>query len=223
MDDVKYNNSSKKYGPTFPDILFLIFLALAMLGVAWVGSLAYHEGMKTETTKRNGEAWVKWFSNEAPLRGKAGYEPADCATGLVPVAPLVTPAPIILEQVSQADPELKIETPPPIPTSLHPVAPAPRTWGPCLKAITGPGGPLENKVNPFTKIPISLVAKCDMADRSLAGSMALEKTTPTPPGSAIPFISSPLTESDPIDQKMQIRVTMCDKGAYPIRIAELEF
>jgi len=51
----------------------------------------------------------------------------------------------------------------------------------------------------------------------------LEKIVATPPGSAIPFVNSPLTESDQIDQKMQIRVTVCDKGAYPIRISELEF
>ena len=29
--------------------------------------------------------------------------------------------------------------------------------------------------------------------------------------------------ADVIEQKLQLRVTVCDKGAYPIRIAELDF
>ena len=94
---------------------------------------------------------------------------------------------------------------------------------PCLKEITSPDGPLANTINPFTKKPLLIVTKCDMADRALAGSIALEKIMPTPPGSAIPFINTPLIDTDPIDQKMPIRITMCDKGAYPIRIAEVEF
>ena len=216
MDDVKYNNSLKKYGPTFTDIIFLIVVAFVMAGVAWVGSLAYHEGTKTEATKQNGEAWAKWFSNAGAARAKAGYAPVACATGLVPV---VIPAPIVIEMDSEVGTELinQHQAPPP------PSPPAPRTWGPCLKEITSPDGPLANTINPFTKKPLLIVTKCDMADRALAGSIALEKIMPTPPGSAIPFINTPMIDTDPIDQKMPIRITMCDKGAYPIRIAEVEF
>jgi hypothetical protein len=53
--------------------------------------------------------------------------------------------------------------------------------------------------------------------------MILEKLTPTPSGSALPFTTSELVESDRIDQKMQIRITVCDNGAFPIFIAEVEF
>jgi hypothetical protein len=220
MDEAENKNVLKKYGPTTYDMVFMGFLVLAMLGVAWVGHLAYQEGMKTEVTKRNGETWAKWFTQANLDRGKVGYEPNECATGLVSVSPNLTPVAVLVEPVSEVNFEAKYEYRTPVPSNLPP---APRTWGPCLKVLTVAGGPLSENLNPFSKKPLTLVAKCDMADRGLAGTMALEKTLPTPAGSAIPFTTSPLTESDPIDQKMQLRITMCDKGAYPIRIAELEF
>jgi len=212
-----------KYGPTPSDIFFLCFLFVAMLGVGWVGHLAYKEGMKMEVTKRNGEAWAKWFTQAGLDRGKEGYELSACATGFVPAGSLAKPsaiaAPAVVEAATEITPEPSslsaVVTPPPAPT--------PRTWGPCFKALSTQGGPLADKYNPFSQKPLVIVAKCDMSDRALAGAMALEKSLPTPPGSAIPFINSPLTDSDSIEQKMLIRVTMCDKGAYPVRIAEIEF
>ena len=212
-----------KFGPRPSDIAFLIFLFLAMIGIGWVGHLAYKEGLKMEVTKRNGEAWAKWFSDAGADRGKAGYELSACATGFLPLEAITQPtSPAPLTQTDVLD-ETKPETLAPVLKVAPPPALVPRTWGPCFKAISTQGGPLAEKYNPFSQKPIAIVAKCDMADRGLAGAMALEKTLPTPPGSAIPFISSPLTESDSIEQKLQIRITMCDKGAYPIRIAELEF
>jgi hypothetical protein len=212
-----------KFGPRPSDITFLIFLFVAMLGIGWVGHLAYKEGLKMEVTKRNGEAWAKWFSDAGVDRGKAGYELSACATGFLPLEAITQPtAPAPLTQTDVLD-EIKPETLAPVLKVAPPPTLVPRTWGPCFKAISTQGGPLAEKYNPFSQKPIAIVAKCDMADRGLAGAMTLEKTLPTPPGSAIPFISSPLTESDSIEQKLQIRITMCDKGAYPIRIAELEF
>lgn len=195
-----------------------------MLGVGWVGHLAYKEGMKMEVTKRNGEAWAKWFTQAGLDRGKEGYELSACATGFIPSAIPAkpsAPATLAVEAGAETTPEPSVPahsaavTPPPAPT--------PRTWGPCFKALSTQGGLLSDKFNPFSQKPLAIVAKCDMADRALAGAMALEKSLPTPPGSAIPFINSPLIDSDSIEQKMLIRVTMCDKGAYPVRIAEIEF
>jgi hypothetical protein len=212
-----------KYGPRPSDIAFLIFLLVAMVGIGWVGHLAYKEGLKMQMTKRNGETWAKWFIDAGADRGKAGYELSACATGFVPLA-ASTQATVTAPQ-AQADvvDDIKPEALAPLLQTVPPPALVPRTWGPCLQAISTQGGPLADTLNPFSQKPIAIVAKCDMANRALAGAMTLEKTLPTPPGSAIPFISSPLTESDSIEQKLQIRITMCDKGAYPIRIAELEF
>lgn len=212
-----------KFGPRPSDIAFLIFLFVAMLGIGWVGHLAYNEGLKVEVTKRNGEAWAKWFSDAGAERGKAGYELSECASGFVPLAASTQATSTAPQDQTDVVDEIKPEVLAPLPKTVPPPALVPRTWGPCLKAISTQGGPLADKYNPFSQKPIAIVAKCDMADRALAGTMALEKTLPTPPGSAVPFISSPLMESDSIEKKMQIRITMCDKGAYPIRISELEF
>lgn len=214
-----------KYGPTPSDIFFLCFLFVVMLGVGWVGHLAYKEGKKMEVTKRNGEAWVKWFTQAGHDRSKEGYELSACATGFVlsvlPAKPSALAAPALVETGAEITP--KPSLPPHSTAVTPPSAPTPRTWGPCFKALSTQGGLLADKYNPFSQKPLVIVAKCDMADRALAGEMALEKSLPTPPGSAIPFINSPFIESDSIEQKMQIRVTMCDKGAYPVRIAEIEF
>jgi hypothetical protein len=46
---------------------------------------------------------------------------------------------------------------------------------------------------------------------------------PTPPGSATPYVAKPLIASDPIDYKLQIRLSVCDKGGDAIEIGEFEF
>ncbi len=227
MDDLMTAPSAKDPIVTFPDIIFLAFLVFSMLSVAWVGRLAYQEGMNNEITKRNGELWTKWFTQAGLDRGNDSYEPAPCTAGTVQgvmaVAPEATPVGPDSASSSEGIHILKSDPPMPAPSGTPLVTPVRRTWGPCLKALTAQGGPLAATVNPFTRKPLALVVKCDMADRRLAGGLMLEKIQVTPPGSAIPTINSPLIESDPIDQKMQVRITVCDKGAYPIRIAELEF
>ena len=214
-----------KYGPTPSDIVFLVFLFLAMLGVGWVGHLAYKEGMKVEVTKRNGEAWAKWLAQAGLERGNEGYEFSACSTGFIPPAMPTQAATVGIEPAVEGLAEVKTDASSTgsikVPTPL--AAPMPRTWGPCFKVLSSQGGPMADTFNPFSNKPLVIVPKCDMADRSVAGAMSLEKTISTPPGSAIPFLSSSLIDSDSIERKMQIRITMCDKGAYPIRIAELEF
>jgi hypothetical protein len=185
MAQVDQLNVALSTKPTGADILFLVFLGLILSGVTWVGFLAYHEGTKTEKTKRNGEAWAKWFSDANARRFKSDYAHTRCAG---------------------------------VTASVHP-----NSWGHCLQAITASGAAMSGMVNPFNLKPMALVEKCDMSNRALAGAMAIEKISPTPPGSAIPFVNSPLSETDAIDSKLQLRITVCDKGAYPIRIAEIEF
>ena len=225
MDNVVATPLAKGNNLTKSDIAFLAFLAIAMVCVGWVGRLAYIEGMNNEITKRNGESWAKWFTQAATDRGNANFQPQECASTTEQVVKAVAS----MAAVASASPTSEIGAPlttGPAMTSPAPppvLNPTPRSWGACLKALTAPGGAFGNMVNPFTKGEITMIPKCDMQDRSLAGGVMLEKIVATPPGSAIPFVNSPLTESDQIDQKMQIRVTVCDKGAYPIRISELEF
>ena len=101
--------------------------------------------------------------------------------------------------------------------------PATQIWGNCFESITTPEGPLGKLTNPFSGGRLQRVVKCDSQDRALAGALVFEKYTPTPPGSAIPTLLTALADSDNIGEKIQIRLSVCDKGANVIRIGELEF
>ena len=169
--------------PKFWDWLFLMFLLCALLAVSWVGWLAYHEGHKTETIKRHGEAWGEFFASNAAKRGLDDYPIEACS--------------------AKADSK--------------------NTWGDCYQALVSPGGPMDDMINPFFNTPQKLAGACNPSDRSLVGALVLEKLTPTPPGSPVPFVAEALNEGDLITQKLQVRITVCDKGASPIRVGEFEF
>ena len=195
---------------TLADIGFLAFTAIILLAVVWLGHLAYMEGMKTEVTKANGEAWAKWFSEAGSKRFMPGFSPATCAG----VAQQATPAGANGKSVDNGNKAAA--------DASANLAPSP-TWGECLGALTHDGAQFAELRNPFAGKPLAIAAKCDSSDRTLAGALVLEKLTPTPPGSAVPNTASPLIGADVIEQKLQVRITVCDKGAYPIRIAELDF
>ena len=99
---------------------------------------------------------------------------------------------------------------------------APGTWGACLAHILA-NTDLKDQINPFFNVAPHFVAACVSTDRTLMGAILLEDLMPTPPGSATPFVASQLVESDPIDYKMQLRLSVCDKGGYAIKVAEFEF
>jgi hypothetical protein len=101
-------------------------------------------------------------------------------------------------------------------------ADTPGTWGACLAHILA-NTDLKDQVNSFFNKPPHFVAACDPKDRTLMGAILLEDLMPTPPGSATPFVASQLLETDPIDYKMQLRLSVCDKGGYAIKVAEFEF
>jgi hypothetical protein len=98
-----------------------------------------------------------------------------------------------------------------------------KLWGDCFKELTGKVAPLNNLTNPFLNVPVHFVAKCDPKDRSTVGGIFLEKLVATPVGSAIPVVASQLVDTDPIDTKLTIKLTVCDKGGYPVKVDEFEF
>jgi hypothetical protein len=98
----------------------------------------------------------------------------------------------------------------------------PGTWGACLAHIMETTE-LKDQINPFFNVAPHFVAACDPKDRTLMGAILLEDLMPTPPGSATPFVASQLIDADPIDYKMQLRLSVCDKGGYAIKVAEFEF
>ena len=197
---------------TLADIGFLAFTATILLVVVWLGHLAYMEGMKTEVTKANGEAWAKWFTDASSKRFMPGFSPVACAG----VARQATPAGTNGKSVDNGNGNKAAAD-----ASAN-LSPSP-SWGECLEALTQDGAQFAALRNPFAGKPLAIAAKCDSSDRTLAGALVLEKLTPTPPGSAVPNTASPLIGADVIEQKLQVRITVCDKGAYPIRIAELDF
>ena len=98
-----------------------------------------------------------------------------------------------------------------------------KLWGDCFKELTEKVAPLNNLTNPFTNVPVHFVAKCDPKDRSTIGAIFLEKLVATPLGSAVPVVASQLVDTDPIDTKLSIRLTVCDKGGYANKVDEFEF
>ena len=101
-------------------------------------------------------------------------------------------------------------------------ADTPGTWGVCLAHILA-NTELKDQINTFFNKAPHFVAACDPKDRTLMGAILLEDLMPTPPGSATPFVASQLLETDSIDYKMQLRLSVCDKGGAAIKVAEFEF
>ena len=98
-----------------------------------------------------------------------------------------------------------------------------RQWGACREALQQQAAPLGQTRNAFTGKTVRFVARCDPDDRSSVGEFVIEKLVPTPPGSALPVVVSPLADQDSIDSRQNVRVSVCDKGGYTIRVAETEF
>ena len=98
----------------------------------------------------------------------------------------------------------------------------PGTWGECAAYIKTQTS-LKGLVNTFFDKPPELIAACNKDDRSTIGSVVIENLVATPPGSAVPVIVKPLVDEDLITSKLQLRITVCDKGGYPIKVSEFEF
>lgn len=79
MDHAQDSVGSSDGKPLRSDWMFLVFLAACLTGAAYVGVLAYREGAKTEASKRAGEAWLQWLTENGPLRQQDGYLPDACA------------------------------------------------------------------------------------------------------------------------------------------------
>jgi hypothetical protein len=195
--------------------LFLLLMLLVMVAVTWIGILAYEEGSKTEGTKRNGEAWATWMTEASAKRLDPDYGIAACAGGNPHAAPT---APVEAAAVvgQNDDKAVELEKAAPAPTTAEA-----NTWGACVEYLQTESA-LKDLRNPFTGEVPKFEAACN-SDYKLAGSIVLEKLVPTPAGSSSPFVVSQLVASDPIGAKIQIRLTVCDKGGYGLKVSEFEF
>ena len=181
--------------PNSTDMVFLIFMAFMVVAVIWLGEFNFKQGQHIEDAKHNGEAWVAWLTEAGTKRMEAGYEPKACAGGVKPEKPA---------EGAAANAKLA------------------GTWGACLEYLQS-ASELKGLVNSFFKQPLHVVEKCDKSDLSTRGAISFNNLVATPAGSAVPMVVNPLKEEDAIDGKLQIRVTVCDKGGYPIKVGELEF
>lgn len=172
---------------------FLLFMAFIVVAVTWLGIMNFTEAKKTEVAKSNGEAWVEWLTEQGTKRFEADYKIEACKGGVNPS-----------DDAAKSD------------------APVLGTWGACLDYIMK-NTDLKNQSNAFFNKPPQLIEKCIPTDLTTAGAIVIEDLKPTPPGSAIPFVGSQLIDTDSIDYKMQLRVSVCDKGGYAIKVAEFEF
>jgi hypothetical protein len=194
---------SVKTTPTLADWVFILIVLAILSLVANLGHSAYLEAMHTENSKKNGEDIAKWLTETGANRFKKTFDMPACTGGKAPVKPPEVDAD------GDGEPDVNPE-------------PVPGTWGACFQHMMT-NTDLKQLVNPFFDETPKFIAACNPDDESLMGSVVLEKMVATPPGSAVPVINSQLVESDPIDQKMQLRVSICDKGSYAIKIAEFEF
>ena len=95
------------------------------------------------------------------------------------------------------------------------------TWGACLEYLQAHD--LKDMKNPFKGKAPEFIDQCNPADKSLTGEIVLLKMVPTPPGSAVPMVNSKLMPEDSIDQKLQLSISICDKGSYLVKVADTEF
>ena len=204
---------------TGADKAFLVFIAFVLVAVTWLGIMAHKEALKTEGTKRNGEQWAAWLTQESAKRFAPDYALGACAGGLKAAAP-AAPAP--MASAAEADADAPAADPAAAAPASAAAAPTPNTWGACLEYLTTQTE-FKDMVNPFTGKPPVFITACNPADHSLVGSIVIDKITPNPPGSAVASVTSQLLATDPIADKMQLKIAVCDKGSYAIKIAEFEF
>ena len=197
---------------TAGDYGFIAFIIFVLIAVAMLGVIDHREAMKTEGTKRNGEQWAAWFTKASETRFAPDYAIAACAGGAKPAAAPAAPAGS--EEAKSA------EAPAAEPTTTP--APAAGTWGACVAHLMSATA-FKDMINPFTGKTPNFIPACNPADHSLVGSIVLEKITPNPPGSAVATVTSQLVDTDSITEKLTLKVSVCDKGSYAVKVAELEF
>ena len=221
-----------KTTPTLVDWIFILVVLSVLASVALLGHDAYLEAMKTEVTKKNGEELAAWLTKASAQRFKHQTTLTECMGGKPPVAELIEPATDITSmQSAESTVTVSEETVPVVNKEIVDVTDdslatvnevKPGTWGACFEYLMNKSE-LKDMLNPFTNEAPLFVAACIPSDPNLPGAILIEKLTPTPPGSAVPVINSQLVNTDPIDQKLQLRISVCDKGSYAIKIAEFEF
>ena len=93
-----------------------------------------------------------------------------------------------------------------------------KTWDGCKAALLGDKGPLNGAKNPFDALLPVVGAKCDREDLNTRGLVVVEKGTPAPPA----MNYGPIESGDTLAKDLPLRIMVCEKGAYALKVAEVK-
>ena len=97
-----------------------------------------------------------------------------------------------------------------------------KTWEGCQAALLGEQGPFKGVKNPFDPNQSVIGQKCDRADLTTRGVVVIEKGTPAPPGAPPAISFGPMESGEKLSKDLPLRIIVCDKGAYALKVAEVK-
>lgn len=200
------------------EVLFLLSLPLALVAVIYSGTLSFKEGQRLEVAKANGQEVVKWAEAAASSleKGEASVSLLCSAVPPVESASAASAAPAASEaqngstSSSSADKSAAAASAPAI------------TWGKCRQALVAQGGPLAEAENPFNPKESVLGTKCERDKPMTRGQVVVEKGTPPPPGFPGSVAFGSIEDSEPLVKGLTLKILVCDKGSYPIKVSEVK-
>ena len=205
------------------EVLFLLSLPVALAAVIYSGTLSFKEGQRLEVAKSNGQELVKWAETAASANEKGEPStPQDCSA--------VAAADKVATSASAAEPAAAGSA-----VSATPAAPAsaaapsnssasapPSTWGKCKQALLAPGGLLAQAKNPFNPEEPVVGVKCERDKPATRGQVVVEKGTSPPAGMSGSVSYGAIEDSEPMVKGLMLKILVCDKGSYPIKVSEVK-
>ena len=76
--------------------------------------------------------------------------------------------------------------------------------------------------NPFNPKESVMGTKCERDKPLTRGQLVVEKGTPPPPGISGSVSYASIEDSEPIVKGLMLKIIVCDKGSYPIKVSEVK-
>jgi len=181
----------RNQGLVLSEVMFILLLISALIMVAFVGRLAMEEAKRTELAKETAIELLKWFDELASDSSKI---PAALQEKCKPVEPAEGAAAKTGPAVTD------------------------KTWAGCRDALLAEGGPLHGLTNPFEPEYLIFSEKCDRGNRATRGTVVVEESLKVAPGQPAAF--APIAHARVLEKDLGIRLAICDKGSFVIKIGE---
>lgn len=97
-----------------------------------------------------------------------------------------------------------------------------KNWLDCREWLVSSSGPfrgLSNQISPSNKL---FSPACDRTQLDTLGAIILEKGVPKPPDGAS-LLYAPLADSEPLNNPLALRLSICGRGFSVIHVAEFTF